>query len=255
MYLLYLDDSGSVADPHQAYFVLGGIAVFERQVHWLDKEVAQYAKKIAAEVGGRGDDVELHGSPMLNGKDGWHSLCSSRNKRKGYIKDSLEIVRNSHRSVRLFGVSVHKQTVSKAIGSPIEYAFEQVISRFDHFLRRISTKDHQEKGLLILDESTLETRLQSLARGYRTIGHRWGVTKNIVEVPLFVDSKATRLVQLADLIAFSMFRFYERGDVELFDIIKGRFDNDGSTLHGLLHYGPTNGHMTCRCPACLQRRI
>jgi hypothetical protein len=33
MYLLYLDDSGSTENQDEEYLVLGGMAVFERQVH------------------------------------------------------------------------------------------------------------------------------------------------------------------------------------------------------------------------------
>lgn len=35
IYILYLDDAGSVANPRKRYFVLAGIAIFERQIHWL----------------------------------------------------------------------------------------------------------------------------------------------------------------------------------------------------------------------------
>lgn len=33
MYLTYLDDSGSPDDPNTAFFVLGGLMLFERQTH------------------------------------------------------------------------------------------------------------------------------------------------------------------------------------------------------------------------------
>ncbi|MEN2936757.1 hypothetical protein DIBJMFBN_00253 [Mannheimia haemolytica] len=37
MYLMYVDESGSTTDPTQKYFVLSGIAVFERNTHWIEK--------------------------------------------------------------------------------------------------------------------------------------------------------------------------------------------------------------------------
>ncbi|MEN2881044.1 hypothetical protein POEJIIAE_02489 [Mannheimia haemolytica] len=38
MYLMYVDESGSTTDPTQKYFVLSGIAVFERNTHWIEKK-------------------------------------------------------------------------------------------------------------------------------------------------------------------------------------------------------------------------
>ena len=45
MYLLYLDDSGSVGNAADNYVIFAGVAVFERQTHWLSSEV----EKIAAQ--------------------------------------------------------------------------------------------------------------------------------------------------------------------------------------------------------------
>lgn len=39
MYLMYVDESGSTTDPTQKYFVLSGIAVFERNTHWIEKKM------------------------------------------------------------------------------------------------------------------------------------------------------------------------------------------------------------------------
>jgi hypothetical protein len=58
----------------------------------------------------------------------------------------------------------------------------------------------------------------------------WGVVTNLSEVPLFMDSKASRLVQLADLVAFSLYRYYEAQDSRFIDIIQGRFDKGARNL-------------------------
>jgi hypothetical protein len=77
--------------------------------------------------------------------------------------------------------------------------------------------------------------------------------RNIAEVPLFVDSKASRLIQLADLIAFSMWRRYEYQDGRFFDPIIGRFDADGGVIHGLVHCRAAG--KDCYCPACMSRSL
>jgi hypothetical protein len=55
----------------------------------------------------------------------------------------------------------------------------------------------------------------------------------LAEVPLFLDSKASRLIQLADLVAYAVFRNYERTDSQFYDVIRDRFDREGGVIHGL----------------------
>lgn len=86
---------------------------------------------------------------------------------------------------------------------------------------------------MIFDKSTYETTLQNLAIEFRTIGHSWGVIRNFAEVPLFLDSRASRLIQLADLVAFSIFRAYEYQDSSFMHIIENRFDSLDGNKHGL----------------------
>lgn len=86
----------------------------------------------------------------------------------------------------------------------------------------------------MFDKATYETEVQSLATDFRTFGHRFGVIRNLSEVPLFLDSKASRLVQLADLIAFACYRYYESHDSRLFDIIIDRF-NSGAGANDLVY--------------------
>jgi hypothetical protein len=55
--------------------------------------------------------------------------------------------------------------------------------------------------LVILDESAHETTLQAMARDFRTLGTEWGVIRNLADTPLFLDSRASRVVQLADHVS------------------------------------------------------
>ena len=81
--------------------------------------------------------------------------------------------------------------------------------------------------------------------------YRWGTMPNLVDVPLFVDSRATRGIQYADSVAYAMWRKYERGDPEFFDVIANWFDNEGGVVHGLHHY--RNREDVCDCPSCVSR--
>lgn len=232
MHLLYVDESGSVPDPKQKFFVLAGVAVFERKTHWIEQRLNDIA------AGFSPDDphaIELHGSPMRAGRDGWnaHPLAD----RILAIKKALQVGVADHHpnGVRLFGAVVNKKSL---VGTdPVEFAFEQLTHRFDLFLKRLHQKHgDSQRGIMLFDKSSTEKRIQTLAREFKYTGHSRGKTNNYAEVPVFLDSKASRLIQLADLVAFALFRFYQSGDNSFYDIIKFCFDTEGGVEHGLFYH-------------------
>lgn len=246
MHILYVDDSGHVENPGEKHFVLGGIAVFERGIY----HVIKAADDCVAGFGlGSLEEIELHGSPMYNGRDGvWRSV-KERPKREQMIKDALASFGKAS-SVRLFAIAVDKQAVSPE--DPVQLAFEELCNRFNLFLQRINNRTGEgHRGLIVMDESRHEKPLQALARHFRANGGRWGSLRNLAEVPLFVDSRASRLIQLADLVAWATWRKYEYQDGRFFDDIIAKFDSDGGVIHGLVH---RRGRGDCFCPACHSRK-
>ena len=181
MHVLYLDDAGSATNPNHRHFVLAGIAIFERQIHWLSEAL----NKIAAATGH--DDpaaLELHGSHMHGGKGPWRKI--PKEFRRQTIRDGLAAASSlwSRHQWRLFGVVVDQAALSPE--DPIEYAFEQLANRFDRFIgRNYRQSGHTDRGLIVLDKSTRETRLQTLAAEFKTSGHRWGTLHNLADVPFF----------------------------------------------------------------------
>ena len=226
MYLLYVDESGTTHDPNQQYFVLAGFCVFERQGYWISNQLDQIAARFDPADPAA---VELHGSPMFGGRGQWRS--HPKEDRHQAIEDALKVFLQSHPSNRLFASVIKKAAVSPK--DPVEAAFEQLASRFDKYLMRLHRNSDTHRGIIIFDKSTYETTIQSLATDFRTIGYTWGVIRNFSEVPLFLDSKASRLIQLADLIAYAVFRHFEKGDNRFFPIIEPRFDSEGGVVHGL----------------------
>jgi hypothetical protein len=100
-------------------------------------------------------------------------------------------------------------------------------------LSRKYRQGNTQRGLILFDKSIHENSLQTLARDFRKVGHSWGVLRNLSEVPVFLDSKASRLIQLADLIAYAVFRQWEKQDPRFYDIIRDSFDREGGVCHGL----------------------
>lgn len=226
MHLLYSDESGSTTDPSQVHFVLAGISLFERQCYWIANELDLIASRFNP---ADPNSVELHGNAMLAGRKFWRQF--PKQDRIDAIKDALKVLADSNKANRIFICVINKVLASPL--DPIELAFEQLSSRFDHFLMRLHRNGDTQRGVIIFDKSTYESTIQNLATDFRTIGHTWGVLRNLAEVPLFLDSKASRLIQLADLIAYAVFKKYEKSDGQYFEIIESRIDQEGGITHGL----------------------
>jgi hypothetical protein len=246
MYLLYLDDAGSPKNPAEEYFVLGGLCVYEAQVDWFSREL----DKLATPFNKNPEDVEFHASTIFSRREApWKSLVID--EARGLLKSVLQVAATSYETTRLFACAIHKQSFPGA--DPVALAFEDLCQRFDYFLSRRRQQGDQQRGMIILDRTTRETSLQQLSREFRKTGTRWGSLKNIADTPFFVDSRASRLVQLADHIAYSVFRRYNTGDAQYMDIIASRFDESDGVYHGLSHKHAER--FTCTCPGCLSRRL
>lgn len=246
MHLLYLDDAGSAGNKAEDYLVLGGVSIFEAQVHWITQEMDKLATTINPSDP---HAVEFHASEIFARREPpWRGM--TRGEAQGVIKAVLEILKKSYDSARAFACAVHKASFPSR--DPVELAFEDLCSRFDLYLKRLWSQGERQRGILILDESAHETALQRLARDFRTLGTRWGVVHNLAETPLFVNSMASRLVQLADHVAYAVYRRYNAHDAQYFDVIATKFDSCDGIVHGLVHKQSIDP--SCMCVACMSRR-
>ena len=103
------------------------------------------------------ESVEFHGNQIIAGRGRWRGIL--RERRRQLVRDALETAPKylAPNQSRLFGVVVDKRELSPE--DPVGYAFEQLCNRFDRFLSRLSRQGHHQKGLIVLDKSTEETRL------------------------------------------------------------------------------------------------
>lgn len=183
MYLLYLDDSGSAQNLKEEHLVLGGVCLHEHQVPYFTQQLESIAARLAPKDPSA---VEFHASEIFSGRQTpWKDF--SKPERIATIKEVLQVVARSYNTVRLFACAVHK--ASQAGRDPMEVAFEDLCSRFDKLLWRLKNEGDHQRGLIVLDKSAHETNLQKLAQDFRRLGTRWNVIRNIVDVPLFVDSR------------------------------------------------------------------
>jgi hypothetical protein len=103
MYLLYLDESGNENDPNDRYFVLGGIALFERQTYFLTQAIEQVQDKHFPNH----RPIPFHASEIRSGRDLWRSVTPE--KRQIVLDDLCSAVLNSPaRGRMLFAAAVRQ---------------------------------------------------------------------------------------------------------------------------------------------------
>lgn len=135
-----------------------------------------------------------------------------------------------------------------------EQAFEQVVTRFEHYLQLISTGSNTPElchGLLIHDNNeTVARRNTALMKRYYDRGTSYLQLERIVETPLFVDSQLTSMVQIVDLCAYGLRRYVENGEQGIFDLVMRRADRKQGSLVGVRHFSGSG----CTCVICNERR-
>jgi len=207
VYLLYLDESGHAYDARTKFFVLAGFCIFERQTHWLESHIDPIAERFST-TDPRG--IEFHGAPMRAGKEEWQGIKPA--DRVQAVVDILSLLADRQLKLKVFASVIEKSTM--AADEIVQRSFENVASEFDKYLTSLylAKNSNAQRGLVIVDKTSYEEQLQALSRVFKHEGHTNGKLRNFAEVPLFLDSKASRLIQMADLIAYWIFRYFESGD-------------------------------------------
>jgi len=246
MKFLYLDDSGSTNDPNQEYVVLGGVCVSDYSIRWLSFELEKLASQIAPNCP---EKVEFHAVDIFAGNEYPWTNYPKKSDRIEIIKKVLHTLDTAYDSISTFAIAIEKKVYKN--DDPMLKAYESISQTFNNHLE--FDCNPPEKGMIIIDNTSYETGLQNLAAEIRKTGNKIGqYNKSIIEIPLFVDSKVSRLVQLADHIAYAVFRRYNAGDINYFNVIENRFLIKDGVMRSLSHL--CVAYYSCMCPACLTRR-
>jgi hypothetical protein len=251
MYLLYIDESGTpkgTGPGSSNHFVLSGVALHEEDCFPL----ARALDAMVARSQRRQPDLEIHATDLWAGRHDWARV--PRTERHALLDQLLELmgtwVSPGGRSPRYFAAAVHKEShKGKDI---LQLAHEELFARFDSCLNRFHLAGDSHRSLVISDESSYERLVQTLVPKWKQQGSRIGKLNSLVEVPLYVDSRSSRLVQAADLVAWATWQYYEHNGAQFLQPINARFDCDGGVQHGLAHLN--RSHRTCRCVACSSHR-
>jgi hypothetical protein len=176
----------------------------------------------------------------------------TRQERKQLLIEVSEIIRSWDFS-RLFAECIDKVYFDPVMAKNTieEQSFEQIVSRFEQYLQITSHScPVPNMGMLIHDNNpTMSNNLTALMIKFHTKGTLWTKVTNIIETPLFVDSKLTGMVQIADLCCYALRRYLENAETELFSNIFSRADKKDGRVVGVRHYTKPG----CRCYICTSR--
>lgn len=255
MHLMFVDESGTHGGSKA--MVLGGLAVHESHMPAVQKSLSQVLRDGLAGRNVDPEDFELHAaeirSPNNKKRSPWKSIPSGLRGR--ILKEAykaLESVRcgDDGHGCGLFGVAMDARF--RAYQSQYErdqYAYEVLLNKFDNLLAR---EEPDGLGLVIHDQRlVVEKDVREWTRGWQEAAGQLAQLKTLADVPLFADSRATRLLQGADLVAYALWRYYHAGDESRVGSLWSQFDFKTGHMHGVIHLTPQ--YKQCACPPCTRR--
>jgi hypothetical protein len=244
MYLLYCDESGDLGDSSVQVFVVGGVAVHEDAIRPLAGAINE---KVRAYLGrDLADAVELHGNPMRSGNGEWKGV--PRRKRDALYHALLHLIGEwrhdpSGSKIEAFAVVMDRDHSQ----SPTETTYGELLHVFDEHLRGRRKAGDPHNGVLVGDRSRYERTLQAWVEVARAVKGRPAQDPRrlyaLVETPFFVDSRSTRLMQLADLVAHALYRGYNADDWQFAKSVIPALTGPDR----LVHFTP---NAACTCAAC-----
>lgn len=252
LYLCFVDESGTHGGS--PVLVVGGIIVHEEDAWHLQQRLDSFLFRKLRPLGHDHTMFEIHAAEMWRGRKRWASVVESDRRRilaGAYATLAGYAPVNPALPWRLIGAVMERNPHNQKLR-----AYELLTKKFDDFVNRMSRQGHQQRGLIVHDQSNVEGSLQNWTNQWRTASSSLGRLRNLADVPLFADSRATRALQAADLVAYALFRYYlkpgGRPDERYARRLWTHFDADGGRMHGLIHDSDYFG--SCTCPACASRR-
>ncbi|MDX3184893.1 DUF3800 domain-containing protein [[Kitasatospora] papulosa] len=207
MLLTYVDESHS-----RGVYYLGALLCPESEAISLAAALDDVVEQAMWDHGYIGSGAELHGHEILQAKGEWAELKHKVRARIDVYGKALQAVADHDVKIILRGVDRVrlKARYGENADHPHSIALTHLIERVD-----IYAKGHSELALIIADECEGQEQYQQELRTYRKTG-TWGYKARkittVVDTMHFASSKASRLLQAADLIAFMYHRIQVGSD-------------------------------------------
>jgi len=263
MYILFLDESGKA--PTDTHFILGGLAVFEGLLYslrdGLDRIMAETFPDDPHKVFHASELYRQMSNGQLPGFERTHYIALLNAIANLIVRYNYAYHDHTRPGVILVG-----QVIERAAVSPPQNAskddnlpyylegFKGALTRFHGFLRDLDSEGNPQHGLAVMatwKQQSHNTLKQTYAI-YREEGTHLGYISRIPILPLFTESASTRLLQLADMVAYALHRAYNRDDWKYFRPLAPAFYKKGGVFATLYH--KTTQSEQCPCPACVSRQ-
>jgi hypothetical protein len=232
MYLCFIDESGHPPKPSatnpRPHFVIAGVIVHEAQWHGIADELRKLKDrpefKIMGEVKWRffGPDNADPENPVRH---------LSREARDQFRRQMYEIL-TRRKSVKLVAcvanaAAAYKQSYVKNAEDLYHYTYKPVSERFQYFLQDISRAvGDQQLGLVVCDhrgkkqDDLLRDRHHKLIDDEQMFSSAY---PNYVETIFMTPSHLSVGIQFADMVAGAVGRFYNSGEEQYFEMVRGAF--------------------------------
>jgi hypothetical protein len=230
------------------HLLLGAAALFEGKWRRLKTDIESLLARYFPNAADR--PPEIHCSDVRRGRNQHSKL--DRPQRARLLQDACAIVAGlGEKEVTLFTVVYDKKwwwhrNPGKSGDDLYQAAFENLISRFDYYLKRRHAEGQSSKGLIIADprSTAFSAALRSAVLKYHAVGTQWAKLENLVESVLFLASHESPGLQVADLCSYAVWRFVEHSDDSLGKPLRHCFDREPVTSHlkpghwhGVRYYG------------------
>ena len=253
MYFFYFDESGSrdpsvgtAEKPKDHIYVLLAVGMYERQWRPFEREVSGVKLELAARL--MGDGLGTYELADCEVKSNWLRNPNGREKASHFLSaldpderqrlTDIYFDQVAKRNTVLIAAVVDKRYLYDGTTSDALHrtAYEFVLERIQHYMNAYHPK-HQ--ALIVMDDTgnKLNRVIAMRHASFQRSGNRNMGFPAIVEYPFFTRSELSNGVQLADQLAYNVYRAFRMPDVRYsyFDKMLPHFyrSPDGAVLHGI----------------------
>ncbi len=217
MFIAFIDESGKPTKKEKTPFVLAALIVKDRELNRVRREVSSIRTKYNLDP-----SIEFHARDIVHGKRGFFRI--DMNTRKRILDDLINVIKNL--DVTLIASVVRKRKIlidpipDSEVRSRIEsIGYELLVERLILFLEK---QGIDEWMMLVIDETDFRHDI-SIRRSIENVvtqgfyASRWPASQRVFPQPIFAPSKNYDTLQLADIVAYTVFKIYSKPISAVFD--------------------------------------
>jgi len=222
MHLLFIDESGSLSpvgkNKPDDKFILGGIIISEDTWFKVDADLRSLKKRYNVEK-------EIKWRYFYQHKDKQTSISHLNDQQKEQFRTDIFTIIAKYKSIKIISAIAdvglcYERSHINSDDDLYWFAYKRLIERFQYYLQDLSREAGTKmNGIAICDhrERRQDTRLQGMH--YRMMHGKEAHTSsfaNILEGVFIVPSHFSTGIQLADMVAGGIYRWYAKGDDRFF---------------------------------------